>query len=277
MFLGVRVFNSQLNCRFRYESNHLLDMSAEEDNELPPVKTLLEVLNANTHVHCNIIFRKFTAEENMFVCFYDENHFYSWNCTFVVLGCLERGGAEFGRTCTDSLQSPAAPKPAACPQKRSWAGGVCYCRWAPQWHLGTVSQLTVELLVWASHEGRVLSKDRNFGCGISDWKSEKRHGILFSVGAHYCQAWRMNNFFLIFSQFNLILCSSCLFLQRITYSQIRQWWKTCFKELTLFFLCCYQVCSRGGTPVCDAGSSQGSYQRPMYSTWPACQKPTGGS
>ncbi|XP_028260226.1 HAUS augmin-like complex subunit 5 [Parambassis ranga] len=28
--------------RFRYESNHLLDMSAEEDNELPPVKTLLE-------------------------------------------------------------------------------------------------------------------------------------------------------------------------------------------------------------------------------------------
>ncbi|XP_031719860.1 HAUS augmin-like complex subunit 5 [Anarrhichthys ocellatus] len=28
--------------RFRYESNHLLDMSAEEDNELPSVKTLLE-------------------------------------------------------------------------------------------------------------------------------------------------------------------------------------------------------------------------------------------
>uniref|UniRef100_UPI0037E8C707 HAUS augmin-like complex subunit 5 n=1 Tax=Semicossyphus pulcher TaxID=241346 RepID=UPI0037E8C707 len=28
--------------RFRYESNHLLDMSAEEDKELPPVKTLLE-------------------------------------------------------------------------------------------------------------------------------------------------------------------------------------------------------------------------------------------
>ncbi|XP_044056680.1 HAUS augmin-like complex subunit 5 [Siniperca chuatsi] len=28
--------------RFRYESNHLLDMSAEEDNELPTVKTLLE-------------------------------------------------------------------------------------------------------------------------------------------------------------------------------------------------------------------------------------------
>ncbi|XP_039983634.1 HAUS augmin-like complex subunit 5 [Xiphias gladius] len=28
--------------RFRYESNHLLDMSAEEDNELPPVKTLLQ-------------------------------------------------------------------------------------------------------------------------------------------------------------------------------------------------------------------------------------------
>lgn len=28
--------------RFRYESNHLLDMSAEEDEELPPVKTLLQ-------------------------------------------------------------------------------------------------------------------------------------------------------------------------------------------------------------------------------------------
>ncbi|XP_060888700.1 HAUS augmin-like complex subunit 5 [Labrus mixtus] len=28
--------------RFRYESNHLLDMSAEDENELPPVKTLLE-------------------------------------------------------------------------------------------------------------------------------------------------------------------------------------------------------------------------------------------
>ncbi|XP_070817186.1 HAUS augmin-like complex subunit 5 [Chaetodon trifascialis] len=28
--------------RFRYESNHLLDMSAEEDNELPSVQTLLE-------------------------------------------------------------------------------------------------------------------------------------------------------------------------------------------------------------------------------------------
>ncbi|XP_069555162.1 HAUS augmin-like complex subunit 5 isoform X1 [Brachyistius frenatus] len=28
--------------RFRYESNHLLDMSAEEENELPPIKTLLE-------------------------------------------------------------------------------------------------------------------------------------------------------------------------------------------------------------------------------------------
>ncbi|XP_076735968.1 HAUS augmin-like complex subunit 5 isoform X2 [Maylandia zebra] len=28
--------------RFRYESDHLLDMSAEEENELPPVKTLLE-------------------------------------------------------------------------------------------------------------------------------------------------------------------------------------------------------------------------------------------
>ncbi|KAF0042138.1 hypothetical protein F2P81_005670 [Scophthalmus maximus] len=28
--------------RFRYESNHLLDMSAEEDNELPPVKALLQ-------------------------------------------------------------------------------------------------------------------------------------------------------------------------------------------------------------------------------------------
>ncbi|KAG7230757.1 hypothetical protein INR49_019571 [Caranx melampygus] len=27
---------------FRYESNHLLDMSAEEDNELPPVRTLLQ-------------------------------------------------------------------------------------------------------------------------------------------------------------------------------------------------------------------------------------------
>ncbi|TDH08559.1 hypothetical protein EPR50_G00098850 [Perca flavescens] len=29
--------------RFRYESNHLLDMSTEEDNELPSVKSLLEV------------------------------------------------------------------------------------------------------------------------------------------------------------------------------------------------------------------------------------------
>ncbi|XP_065812075.1 HAUS augmin-like complex subunit 5 [Labrus bergylta] len=28
--------------RFRYESNHLLDMSAEDENELPPVKTLLQ-------------------------------------------------------------------------------------------------------------------------------------------------------------------------------------------------------------------------------------------
>ncbi|XP_034561428.1 HAUS augmin-like complex subunit 5 [Notolabrus celidotus] len=28
--------------RFRYENNHLLDMSTEDDNELPPVKTLLE-------------------------------------------------------------------------------------------------------------------------------------------------------------------------------------------------------------------------------------------
>ncbi|XP_019936498.1 HAUS augmin-like complex subunit 5 [Paralichthys olivaceus] len=28
--------------QFRYDSNHLLDMSAEEDNELPPVKTLLQ-------------------------------------------------------------------------------------------------------------------------------------------------------------------------------------------------------------------------------------------
>ncbi|KAM9848363.1 HAUS augmin-like complex subunit 5 [Aulostomus maculatus] len=28
--------------QFRYESNHLLDISAQEDNELPPVKTLLE-------------------------------------------------------------------------------------------------------------------------------------------------------------------------------------------------------------------------------------------
>ncbi|XP_034439923.1 HAUS augmin-like complex subunit 5 [Hippoglossus hippoglossus] len=28
--------------RFRYDSNHLLDLSAEEDNELPPVKTLLQ-------------------------------------------------------------------------------------------------------------------------------------------------------------------------------------------------------------------------------------------
>ncbi|XP_071343918.1 HAUS augmin-like complex subunit 5 [Trachinotus anak] len=28
--------------QFRYERNHLLDMSAEEDNELPPVKTLLQ-------------------------------------------------------------------------------------------------------------------------------------------------------------------------------------------------------------------------------------------
>lgn len=32
-------------CRFRYESNHLLDMSADEDNDLPSVKTLLQVLN----------------------------------------------------------------------------------------------------------------------------------------------------------------------------------------------------------------------------------------
>lgn len=31
--------------RFRYESNHLLDMSADEDNDLPSVKTLLQVLN----------------------------------------------------------------------------------------------------------------------------------------------------------------------------------------------------------------------------------------
>lgn len=37
------------HCRFRYESNHLLDMSAEEDNELPPVKTLLEVLYMCSH------------------------------------------------------------------------------------------------------------------------------------------------------------------------------------------------------------------------------------
>lgn len=40
-------------------------MSAEEDNELPPVKTLLEVLNTNTH--CDIIFKKFPVEENMFM------------------------------------------------------------------------------------------------------------------------------------------------------------------------------------------------------------------
>ncbi|XP_063323075.1 HAUS augmin-like complex subunit 5 [Pelmatolapia mariae] len=30
--------------QFRYESDHLLDMSAEEENELPPVKTLLEAV-----------------------------------------------------------------------------------------------------------------------------------------------------------------------------------------------------------------------------------------
>lgn len=47
-YKSVKVFIWHFNCRFRYESNHLLDMSAEEDNELPPVKTLLEVLNTNT-------------------------------------------------------------------------------------------------------------------------------------------------------------------------------------------------------------------------------------
>ena len=37
------------HCRFRYESNHLQDISGEEDTELPPVKTLLQVLL--TYVH----------------------------------------------------------------------------------------------------------------------------------------------------------------------------------------------------------------------------------
>ncbi|XP_056234838.1 HAUS augmin-like complex subunit 5 [Seriola aureovittata] len=39
---SVDVTHDVTALRFRYESNHLLDMSAEEDNELPPVKTLLQ-------------------------------------------------------------------------------------------------------------------------------------------------------------------------------------------------------------------------------------------
>lgn len=101
-----RIFIQLCNCRFRYESNHLLDMSADEDNELPSVKSLFEV--TNTHIHTNLIFMKFIVEENMFMCF----------LTFVVFvfpGCLGRGGAEFSGTGPDSLQSPAAPGPVAGP------------------------------------------------------------------------------------------------------------------------------------------------------------------
>ncbi|XP_041647552.1 HAUS augmin-like complex subunit 5 [Cheilinus undulatus] len=39
---ALNVTQDMTTLRFRYDSNHLLDMSAEEDNELPPVKTLLE-------------------------------------------------------------------------------------------------------------------------------------------------------------------------------------------------------------------------------------------
>ena len=75
--LHVRIFNWKssvsislaCHCRFRYEGNHLHDMSAEEDNELPPVKTLLQVLNTNTHKHFSMIFKKFTVQDDMSVCF----------------------------------------------------------------------------------------------------------------------------------------------------------------------------------------------------------------
>lgn len=81
-------------------------MSADEDNELPSVKSLFEV--TNTHIHTNLILMKIIVEENMFMCF----------LTFVVFvfpGCLGRGGAEFSGTGPDSLQSPAAPGPVAGP------------------------------------------------------------------------------------------------------------------------------------------------------------------
>lgn len=52
---------SCVHCRFRYESNHLLDMSAEEDNELPPVRTLLQVLNTHSHFHLKLQYKKRTG------------------------------------------------------------------------------------------------------------------------------------------------------------------------------------------------------------------------
>lgn len=78
------------------------------------------------------------------------SHWHLWSIHFSLLvllgfaGCLGRGGTEFGGISPDSLQSPAAEKPAAGPQEGGWSGGVCYCRWAQQWHLGIVSPLTVE-------------------------------------------------------------------------------------------------------------------------------------
>lgn len=47
---NLTVFIWHVNCRFRYESDHLLDISTEEDDELPPVKILLQVLH-KTHVY----------------------------------------------------------------------------------------------------------------------------------------------------------------------------------------------------------------------------------
>lgn len=41
----MRILSLSFSHRFRFESDHLLDLSAEEEKELPPVKTLLQVLH----------------------------------------------------------------------------------------------------------------------------------------------------------------------------------------------------------------------------------------
>lgn len=96
------------NCRFRFESNHLLDMSAEEDNELPSVETLLEVLK-----HTYTLSYDIQGVHMCFLAFFYNNIFICGIAhLFLFPGCLGRGEAEFGGTGQDTLQSPAAPTPA---------------------------------------------------------------------------------------------------------------------------------------------------------------------
>lgn len=139
---------------------------------------------------------------------------------FVVPGRLGRGGAEFGGTGPDSLQSPAAPKPDAGPQEGGWAGGVWYCRWAPQWYLGTVSRLTVEFIDEVPTSHAKVFYPRNDGVELSS--------LLSSVFNWRCFIACLLSLFCYFLYLHLQT-------QRTANSQIREWFdlkcKTCYKRI----------------------------------------------